>query len=419
MKVIHLSTSDYNGGAAIAAKRIVTAQRLFSDLDSKLLVQTKKYNDNFIFSADTSTTKKILSNIRQVADELSIRLLSVQSRGRFTFPYFGQDISQNDLIKNADIINLHWINGGFLSLNSLVKLSQLNKPIVWTLHDMWAFTGGCHYNSDCFKFQTQCFDCPSLLFKSENDLSYKIFNGKKKIFADLKPTIVTCSKWLAKEASQSALLNDKKVIVIPNSIDLNVYTPINKIESRQKINLPIDKKLILIGAMNLKDYRKGFNYLVLALNLLADSNKEISDKFEMVVFGKLDKNVTNQIPLKINQLGKLKNEEEIVMAYNAADIYVAPSLQDNLPNTIMEAMACGVPVVAFNVGGIPDLIDDGVNGILVELKSSEDLAKAIEKILLNENLSKKFSIAARQKILNDFDQKIVAAKYYELYKSIL
>lgn len=419
MKVIHLSTSDYNGGAAIAAKRIVTAQRLFSDLDSKLLVQIKKYNDNFIFSADTSTTKKILSNIRQFADELSIRLLSVQSRGRFTFPYFGQDISQNNLIKNADIINLHWINGGFLSLNSLVKISQLNKPIVWTLHDMWVFTGGCHYNSDCFKFQIECSDCPSLLFKSENDLSFKIFNAKKKIFADLKLTIVTCSKWLAKEASQSALLNDKKVIVIPNSIDLNVYAQINKIESRQKINLPVDKKLILIGAMNLKDHRKGFNYLLRALNLLVDSNKEISDKFELVVFGKFDKNVTSQIPLKINQLGKLKNTEEIVMAYNAADIYVAPSLQDNLPNTIMEAMACGIPVVAFNVGGIPDMIDDGVNGILVKLKSSEDLAKAIEKILLDENLNKKFGDAARQKILNNFNQNIVAAKYYELYKSLL
>jgi Glycosyltransferase len=147
--------------------------------------------------------------------------------------------------------------------------------------------------------------------------------------------------------------------------------------------------------------------------------KNISDQFEIVVFGKLDKNVVSQIPLKVNQLGKLKNSEEIVMTYNAADIYVAPSLQDNLPNTVMEAMACGVPVAAFNVGGIPDLIDDGVNGILVELKSSEELAKAIEKILLDENLSKKFSIAARQKILNNFDQKIVAAKYYELYKSIL
>lgn len=419
MKVIHLSSSDFNGGAAIAAKRIVTAQRLLPEIDSKLLVQIKRNKDNFIYSLNTSTANKILSSIRQVADELSIRLLSVQSRGRFTFPFWGEDVSKDVSIKEADIINLHWINGGFLSLKSLEKLAALNKPVVWTLHDMWAFTGGCHYSSDCFKFQTQCSDCPSLVFKSENDLSSKIFNQKKKIFSELKLTIVTCSKWLAKEASQSALLNDRKIEVIPNPIDLTAYSPINKIESRQKINLPIDKKLILIGAMNLKDYRKGFNYLVRALNLLSDSNKKISDQFEIVVFGKLDKNVVSQIPLKVNQLGKLKNSEEIVMTYNAADIYVAPSLQDNLPNTVMEAMACGVPVAAFNVGGIPDLIDDGVNGILVELKSSEELAKAIEKILLDENLSKKFSIAARQKTLNNFDQKIVAAKYYELYKSIL
>ncbi len=418
MKVIHLSSSDFNGGAAIAAKRIVIAQRQLLGLDSNLLIQSRISKDDFLFTTQTSSLDKLFTTYRKFADELSIRLLTIQSRGRFTFPYFGQDISKNTLIKDADIINLHWINNGFLSLNSLEKLSQLNKPIVWTLHDMWAFTGGCHYSSGCTKFIDQCSDCPSLLFKSENDLSNKIFNRKKEILENLNLTITTCSKWLAGEALRSRLLSDKKIISVPNPLDTNLFKPFKKTLARENFKLPLDKKIILIGAMNLKDERKGFRYLIEGLNIINNLKFKNKLDIELVVFGKLDQNVLSRIPFNVHQLGKLNSENEIVMAYNSADVYVAPSLEDNLPNTVMEAMACGVPVVAFNVGGIPDLVDDGENGILVELKSSEELAKAIGKILVDEELNKKFSLAARQKILNNFDQQIVAAKYYDLYKSI-
>ncbi len=419
MKIIHLSTSDLNGGAAIAAYRVYKAQFKNSNLDPQFLVQRKKSNDDKVAVAESSSFYKLFSTFRIWLDELTIRIFSENSKGRFTFPFFGQDITQNVALKECDIVNLHWINGAYLSLNSLELLKQLDKPIVWTQHDMWAFTGGCHYTAGCEKFVEHCSNCPKLIFKSENDFSSKIFNKKKAVFDQMNLTIVSSSNWLAEEAMRSELLRTKKSYVIPTPIDFDTYRSINTVKARTDLQLPLYKKLVLAGAMNLKDERKGFLYLIQALQIIHDSNIKLCSDIELVVFGKLDESVLNKIPFKVHQLGKLNNEEDIVKAYNTADIYLAPSLEDNLPNTIMEAMSCGIPVVAFNVGGIPDMVDDGENGILVELESSQRLANAIEKLLCDENLSKKFSIAARQKILNNFDQKIVAAKYYELYKSIL
>lgn len=419
MKIIHLSTSDLNGGAAIAAYRVYIAQQKNAVLSPKFIVQRKKSNDEAVSVIGASSFYKFISSFNIWADELTIRMLSEMSKGRFTFPFFGENLAKNNLLKECDIINLHWINGGFLSLISLENLKQLNKPIVWTQHDMWAFTGGCHYTAGCEKFITGCSNCPKLIFKSENDISSKIFNRKKAIFDQMNLTLVSSSNWLAEEAMRSELLSKKKSYVIPTPIDFNIYRSINKVAARTDLQLPLDKKLILAGAMNLKDERKGFLYLIEALQIIHDSNDKLCSNIELAVFGKLDENVLNKIPFKVHQLGRLNNEEDIVKAYNTADIYLAPSLEDNLPNTIMEAMSCGVPVVAFNVGGIPDMVDDGENGILVELKSSEGLAKAIEKLLCDDNLREKFSKAVREKVIKNFDQNIIAEKYFEVYNSLV
>ncbi|MFZ2322421.1 MAG: glycosyltransferase family 4 protein [Ignavibacteriaceae bacterium] len=419
MKITHISKSDSDGGAAIAAKRICKSQQLIPDLESILLVQLKKYNDENIFSIQSSFVNKISYSIRTILDELTIRALTLQSRGRFSFPFWGADITNNEILKSSSIINLHWINGGFLSLSSLNKIGKLNKPIVWTLHDMWAFTGGCHYSSGCDRYIDHCSNCPSLLFKSDNDLSNKIFDKKRKLFDNLNLTIIACSNWLAQETSKSRLLSGKNIITIPNPIDTDLFKPINKIKAKEYLELSLTKKFVLIGAMNLKDERKGFRYLIDSLNIIRNLKIKNKLELELIVFGKLDESTLNKIPFKVHQLGKLKNENEIVMAYNAADVYVAPSLEDNLPNTVMEAMACGVPVVAYNVGGIPDMINNGDNGILAELKSAEELAKGIYLILSDAVLHKRFGISAREKVLNNFNQKLVAEKYLEVYKSIL
>ncbi len=417
MKIVHLSTYDWNGGAAIAANRIVNSQQNLPELQAKLFVLSQKNNNDYTFSDQKSGLKKLFRFYNKFADELSIRLLTVQSRGRYTFPYLGENISEIDLIKNADMLNLHWINGGFLSLKSLKKIAQLNKPVVWTLHDMWAFTGGCHYASDCNKFINHCSNCPSLLFKSERDSSFKIYDSKLELFDQMNLTFVTCSNWLAEEASKGGLSKNKKIFVVPNPIRTDTFKPIDKKTARQKLKLPVDKKLILIGAMNLKDERKGFQFLIEALNIL--NNSKLSDGLELLVFGKLSDESLQKIPIKTHQLGKLKDEEEIINAYNSADVYVAPSLQDNLPNTVMEAMACGIPVVAFNVGGIPDMIEHNLNGILATPRSSEELANGIKLLLTDDNLRKTFGFNARDKVVKNFDERIIAERYLEVYKSLV
>ncbi len=418
MKVVHLSTSDTNGGAAIAALRIFNAQVKLG-IDSKLLVQSKHSNDSRVISLVQTFGDKLKYYKRFLEDELSIRTLSVSSRGRFTFPYFGLDLSKNKVINEADIINLHWTNGGFLSLKTILNLGKMNKPIVWTLHDMWSFTGGCHYNVDCEKFIDKCGFCPSLKIKASGDLSSKIYLRKSEIYKSLNLEIVTSSNWLRKEAGRSSLFRHKEIQTIHTPMDTKLFIPLDRKMIRKKLNLPVEKKLILFGSMNLTDERKGFRYLIQALSLLKKMNADILNNTGLIVFGSLDEKVLNDIPFQVYQFGKINNQERIVECYNAADLFVAPSLQDNLPNTVIEATCCGTPVVAFDVGGMPDMIDHLEDGYLAKLESSEDLAKGINTLLSNPDMLVKFRLACRVKAEKLYNEDKVAHQYKELYNKIM
>ena len=418
MKVVQVSNSDLNGGAAIAALRINESLRNI-EVDSGLLVQQKLSNLSYIESIISRKIDRLLYHSRFFLDEISIRTLALSKRGRFSFPYWGVDIVKNKSIQKADILNLHWINGGFLSLRSLSKLHKLRKPIVWTLHDMWAFTGGCHYNSDCNKFVEQCNNCPSLKFRSEFDQSQKIFKRKEALYEKLNLTIVTCSNWLAKEVERSKLLGNKRIVIIPNPIDTNIYKPNDKESARKEFRFEPDKFFLLTGAMNLKDKRKGFSYLVEALKYIYENNKEFDEKIEILTFGKLDRNLKGEIPYKIHQFGQVENENQIIALYNSAHLYIAPSLQDNLPNTVLESISCGTPVVAFKVGGITDMITHSENGYLAELKSYKDLANGIVKLLSDSELLKEMGNNCRQKAINQFEESIIANQYLNLYQELL
>ncbi|MCU0414204.1 MAG: glycosyltransferase [Ignavibacteriaceae bacterium] len=266
MKVVHLSNSDLSGGAAIACKRIVEAQ-VKNGIDSALLVQRKLSSDPKVYSTTTNLFSTLRYNVRFILDEGYIRLLTNQSRGRFSNPLIGANLADHPIVKSSDIINLHWINGGFLSLDTLKKLGKLGKPIVWTLHDMWAFTGGCHYSLDCRKFESSCGNCPSLKFSGEKDASNKIFSHKI-FFSELNLTIVTCSKWLKQETEKSLILGQKRVENIPNPIDTEIYQKYDTSTTRRKLGLADEKFYILFGAMNTKDERKGFKFLIESLKSL-------------------------------------------------------------------------------------------------------------------------------------------------------
>lgn len=416
MKVVHLSSADLDGGAAIACLRISNALRA-GKIDSKLVVQKKLSYDENVLNLTTTLQERIFYNHRFLFDEAFIRVFTKTERGRFSFPLFGVNVANEQLVRNSDIINLHWVTGGFLSFKSFKRFFTLNKPIVWTLHDMWAFTGGCHYNLGCENFKSECCNCPSLRASGMRDFSNKIFKKKRALFKNANLTIVTCSKWLAEEASKSILLKGKKIVTIPNPIDTNLFKSFAQSEARTNTNLPTSKFLILFGAMTIKDERKGFKLLIESLKHIAEVNPALTENIELLVIGAGEKKQLEQIPFKINYLGRVKNTKQLVQIYNSADLYIAPSRQDNLPNTVLEALACGVPVLAFKIGGIPDMIDHKLNGYLAEPFSIDDLSNGL--LWLKENMDERIKNAAREKVLKNFTQEIVSKKYIQLYSQLL
>ncbi len=420
MKVLHLSSSDKLGGAAKACLFISRALSA-KGVDSRLLVQQKVSRDGDVESIVTGKPEELKTKARIIFDYGLIKMFTKEDRGRFTLPYIGTDISNNKLVQEADVLHLHWINGGYLSLNSLRKLFELNKPVVWTLHDMWAFTGGCHYTGGCENFLTGCGNCPSLKSAKQYDRSYKIFKKKVGLYSGKDNiNITTCSKWLGEEAGRSPLLGNKNITVIPNPINIENYMPVEKGKAREKLNIPREKIIIMFSAFTVNEKRKGFEYLKAALRELYAKSENIREKIELVVLGSSDGSLMKDIPFKLNLPGRISDEELMAMYYNSADVFVAPSTQENLSNTVMESLACGTPVLAFNIGGMPDMIDHKINGFLAYSVSAEALSEGLLWIIgRNVNQAGELRRNARDKVMNNFTPDIITEKYLDLYNKLL
>jgi len=420
MNVVFINTSDSSGGAAIACSRLQKALEKHSAIKGDILVQEKKTENPAVTTIANTSLKKQFVWARFIAERLLFLPYERSKEIRFLFNrgMVGVDISKHPLVQNADIIHLHWINFGFLSTGSIKKLLALGKPVVWTFHDMWPFTGGCHHSGECENYQIECGSCKFLKNPGGNDISRKDWFSKSSAYQSNHFTAVGCSQWLSKRARNSSLLNGFKIESIPNPIDTTVFSPILKTEARQQLNLPTDKHLILFAAMRVNALMKGFSYFQEALTQLKNQYPELSENIELLVFGQAEDGVLNQLPFKTHKLGHLSGVKQIVLAYNAASVFVTPSLEENLPNTIMESFACGTPAVGFNIGGIPEMIDHQQNGYLSEYKSVESLATGIQWVLEN-NTEGEISKKAREKVLGSYAENIVASQYETLYKSLL
>ena len=409
MKILIVNTYDILGGAARAAYRLYNAL-LAQGVDSQMLVQSKSSDD---FSVIGSQTKfqKTLGKMRPTLDSIPVRRYPERTKTLFSpswLPFAGLVDKINAL--NPDVVHLHWIAGGMLRIEDLAKINAL---IVWSLHDMWAFTGGCHYDEECEGYQKQCGACPVLASDKDMDLSRKVWLRKQACFARLpNMTIIGLSKWLADCAESSSLFRNNPVVNLPNLIDTQTFAPFDQSEARQLFNLPAGKKLILFGAMGAtSDPRKGFKELAQALDhLLAD--------YELVVFGSSEPQIPQGFKQKAHYLGHLHDDVSLRVLYSAADVMVVPSLQENLSNAIMESIACGTPVVCFAIGGNADLIDHQHTGYLAQPFNTQDLANGINWVLQHEN-PQQLNQAARDKVLREFDSKVVANKYIRLYESLL
>lgn len=420
MKVTLINTSDAGGGAPAACMRLLKALEQ-KQVNVWMLVQEKKTGEPRVTSVSVGFFGKMSARFNFFYERLPFIWFKARSREvRFAFSpaNAGTDISRQAIVSDADVLHLHWTNAGFLSINNIERLLQTGKPIVWTLHDMWTFTGGCHYAGDCDHFTAKCGNCWMLRDPGEDDLSHSGWLKKAGMYKAAKNIVfVTCSNWLAGVAKTSSLLKDFRIEAIPNPIDTTIFSPGDKLKAREKWNIDPNQKIILFGAANILDRRKGITHLVEALNELKEKYPDLSD-VGTVIFGKNKSFDTNLLPFKVYEMNIISSQQDMALLYNLADVYVTPAIEDNLPNTVMEALACGTPVVAFNTGGIPDMVDHLQNGYLAEFKSKRDFAAGIHYVLTSDKKNE-LSANARKKVLDNFTNDIVAEKYIAVYQSIL
>lgn len=416
MRVLLINTSERIGGAAIAASRLMESLKNHG-IKAKLLVRDKQTDQISVVSLD--------HNWRMVWKFVWERIV-IWSANRFNkknifavdIANTGTDITSLPEFQQADVIHLHWINQGMLSLRNIEKILASGKPIVWTMHDMWPCTGICHHARECTHYQQECHNCPFIHGGGgKRDLSYRIFHKKQALYRNRHINFVTCSRWLEERARTSALFCGHAVTCIPNPINTNLFKPRNRQEARSRCLLPQDKKLMLFGSVKITDKRKGIDYLIESCRLLADKHPELREQLGVVVFGNQSQQLENLLPFKVYPLNFVSNEHQLVNIYNAVDIFVTPSLEENLPNTIMEAMACGIPCVGFNVGGIPEMIDHLHNGYVAQYKSSEDFANGIYWTLTEPDYPS-LSEQACRKAISHYSENVVAKKYIDLYNKV-
>ena len=411
MKILIVNSTENQGGAAKAAKRLYESL-LICNVKATYLVNTKQSSDFRIISTKTKKDK-LFKFLSQQLDQLPLRKYNGSRVGSIFSPnntFFTSSTLKRINSINPDIIHLHWVNHGMINIKDLIKLK---KPIVWTMHDSWLFTGGCHLPNKCQKYIKECYECEVLGSNVHKDLSNKIFRIKQYIFDQLDMNIVSPSNWLGLKAKRSILLKKQSISIIPNPIDTKLYCPTEKNIARKLLGLSSQKKIILFAASSAtSDLNKGFH------NLHAAINKLKLDNILLVVMGghKPQKNQNFNFPIKY--LGEFSDEVSIKLIYNSADVTVVPSLSENLSNTIMESLSCGIPTVAYNIGGNSDMIDHKNNGYLSTPYDPSNLAKGIEWILNNDNYSQ-LSSNARIKVVNNFDHMIVSKKYINLYREIL
>lgn len=381
MKVVLVNTSEFKGGAAVACNRLFYNLRA-NGIDCKLLVLNKSSNDkNVIEIPQKKFQQYFLKFLFYI--ELLFQKLFKKKYTDYSFPFFGIKLSDIPEIREADVVHLHWINNSFVKIHDLQKLLNSGKKVIWTLHDMWAFTGGCHYANTCSLYKSTCTNCPQL---KNNTIDFsKIQQEYKNKIALKKITFITPSKWLKEIGSESFLLKDAEIHSIPNCIDTNKYYKLTREEALENLGISIEKskKILLYVAMSADDPRKGYKELLKALNHWC---KISSEKVHLIILGRLNQPIElDNDQITIHALGRLFDNKKIISAYSCADVFLMPSNQDNLPNTIMEALACGTPIVAFPVGGIPEMITHMKTGFIAKSNDTKSFAEGIQWLIENGN----------------------------------
>lgn len=406
MKVLTLTGKDFFG-AGRAALRL---HQGLSDIgiDAKMFVGDKRSADDTVVDIYSGKFSKGLIKLYRNLEDRSLKKYPNRHIGLFSAGKFGMNPLRAIQKFNPDIVHIHWINRGFMKLDYLAKI---DVPVVISLHDMWTFTGGCHYDENCQKFKSECGQCLFLESDDLKDYSNSIYRRKREVYSKVNNlTVIGLSQWMANEAKNSALLEGKNVVNLPNGIDLDEFKPANTVDFKKEKGLSQDKTLVLFGAVGaLDEPRKGFKFLKAALENLNH------DKYELIIIG--GSKGFHIDGFTIHNVGNIDDDRLMINYLSAADVVVVPSIQENLSNMIIESMACETPVVAFDIGGNSDMVTHKKNGFLCELISTS-LVEGIEWCSMSDN-NDRMSRNARESVEERFDIKKVSKMYLELYSEIL
>ncbi len=402
MKVTHITTIDI-GGAYKAAMRLHEGL-LRNGVDSCVLVRTRANSNSPVRPVFKSIIGESISKAKNVLNMLN-------ADGKIAGDFLGTDLSNNEFVLRADIIVLHWINS-FLSPKQIGKLFTLRKPVVWILHDMWPFTGGCHYDGYCGRYKVGCGKCPQVKHVGQNDLSSRNFKIKEKQFREMQGTIVGPSRWITECAADSNILKGRRICHIPNMLNTEVFRNLGeKNYCRTKYNLDTNKKTLIFGAADAGtgNATKGFQYVKEAMKVLKRT------EYQLAVFGNADGAEEYLDKEGVQLLGFIKDEHALTEIYNAADLFVTPSLQEAFGYTACEAMACGTPVTAFNVGGLRDQIVHKKTGYLAEMGNIDDFVEGI--MYCSQNLKSMQEQLAT--VSQRYSYEMIMPQYMELFERLL
>ena len=414
MKVLILNTSERTGGAAVAANRLTEAL-LNNGVKAKMLV-CKSGQDSSLYVMQTGSKIQNKWNFyfERVVIWLSNRL-DRKNLFKVSIANAGLDVTKTAEFQEADIIHLHWVNQGFLSLKGIRKILKSGKPVVWTMHDMWESTAICHHAYDCRLFENECHDCFYLRSKGPKDLSNRVFHKKQQVLESAENlTFVAVSNWLADRVRSSALTGRFPVQVIPNAISLSRFIITDRDDARTTLDIS-ERYVLTFGAARIDDPIKGFDYLTEALRLLVDNSRIRREDLRVVLFGGVrDTSFFQQLPVPYTYLGYIDDEDRLSLIYSASDVTVSSSLYETFGQTLIEAMACGSTPVSFDGSGQTDIIQHQQNGYLAERLSAQSLADGIEWAL-NAQLTPR---ELRRSVSRRYAESVVANRYYELYKSL-
>lgn len=415
MKVLLVNTAEHIGGAAIAAERLLHALHA-EGVEAKMVVRDRTTDAPYILSIGG----RWAGRLHFLWERLVIWMANRGSRRnlfKVSIANTGFDLTAHPAFREADIVHLHWVNQGMLSIRQLRKILHSGKRIVWTLHDMWPLTAICHYSYDCTAFRHGCGNCPFLAVPGRNDLSSRVFRRKLRAYGGLVPglSVVAVSSWLARQVKDSILLGEKPIDVIANTLSLSQFALLDRSTCRRQLGIEHTRFVLLFGAARVDNPIKGFEFVRQAIEVLLSRGEFRREELHLLVVGEIKTpGLLDGFPIPTTATGLVSDAATMSQLYSSANVVLSTSFYETFGQMVVEAQACGVLPLAFDGSGQADLIDHKTNGYLAARLDVDNLADGLEWCLSEGQCIDRRTL--REGVLQRYDERVIAQQYLEVYR---